>query len=414
MMKSLLLVSAVLTCVQSYGATTLSELYQSALKKNENLAISALTTEKAKESVRSYLSSLYPSLDLSSRALFGNETYKSRSGLKRWDTQTGIGLTQNLFQGGSEFALWELKDLIPQIAELQEKNTEHAFYAELASAFYSYLSASGEKEKISRQMDGLEKRIKILDRRVKIGRERDTDLLASKAQLARLEAELSGIENTLVNSATNLRTISGLGTLPEIADTEDPRSLRLPSNASELLKTRPVEMSAELALKQSREEVKVEKSDYYPKLSLSSNYYLDQYRSGRNDYDVTLDLKLNIIDFGVTKSNVAQARVDEMIAQKRSEQITRFGVETLANFEQSLRAKKAQLRNLDLALKATEASYKRQIEDAGKGLVSQLDVIQSLDSVITLERLNITTANQIKILYHQAIAFLGQVPEDTK
>ncbi len=414
MIKSLLLVSVTLTCTQSFAAASLSELYQEALTKNENLSIATLTTEKARQSVRAYTSSLYPTIDLNSRARFGNETYKNRSGLERWDTQTGFGLTQNLFQGGAEFALWELKELIPQIAELEEQNTHHAFYAELAVSYFSYLSSTAEKEKIQAQMDGLEKRINILDRRVKIGRERDTDLLASKAQLARLRADLSAIENTIVTSATDLRSLTGLSKLPELADPNDPRTLRLPSNASELLKERPLQRGAELALKQSSESVSVEKSEYYPKLSLSSNYYLDQYRTGRDDFDVSLDLKLNIIDFGVTKSNVAQARVDEMIAKKRSEQIIRLGSETLENFRDTLAVKKEQLRNLDLALKATQASYKRQIEDAGKGLVSQLDVIQSLDSVITLERLNITTANQIKTLYHQAIAFLGQVPKDAK
>lgn len=414
MKKSLLLVSTALTCMQPLRAATLGDLYQAALKKNENLAIGTLTTLKAHESVRTYTSSLYPSIDLNSRARFGNETYKSRNGLKRWDTQTGIGLTQNLFQGGAEFALWELKKNIPQIAKEEERSTYHAFYAELASSFYSYLSSTQEKQKIRRQMNGLERRIRILQRRVKIGRDRDTDLLASKAQLARLHADLSAIENTIVIAATELRTLTGLETLPEISDDTDPRSLRLPSNSQQLLKERPIQKSADLALKQSQEEVRVEKSEYYPQLSLSSNYYLDQYRSGRDDFDVTLEFKLNILDFGVTKSNVAVAKVDEMIAQKRSEQVARIGTETLQNFERTLMVKKDQLRNLDLALKATEASYKRQVEDANKGLVSQLDVIQSLDSVITLERLGITTAGQIKALYHQALAFLGQVPKENK
>ncbi len=414
MKKSLLLVSVALTCVQPLCAANLAELYQAALKKNEDLTIATLTTTRAQESVRGYLSSLYPSVDLTSRARFGNETYQNRSGLERWDTQTGLGLTQNLFQGGAEFALWELKDIIPQIAKEQERNTHHAFYAELAQAFYSYLSSTQEKEKIRRQMDGLERRINILERRVKIGRDRDTDLLASKAQLARLRADLSAIENTVVIAATDLRKLTGLESIPPLSDDSDPRSLRLPTNSEALLKERPLQKSADLALKQSQEEVRVVKSDYYPKLSLSSNYYLDHYRTGRDDFDIALELKLNVFDFGVTKSNVAVGRVDEMIAQKRSELIARVGSETLENFERTLTVKKEQLRNLDLALKATETSYRRQIQDAEKGLVNQLDVIQSLDSVITLERLGITTANQIKLLYHQAIAFLGQVPEETK
>lgn len=395
-------------------AMNLEELYQLSINKNEDLAIATLTEEQTKESVRALTASLSPSVDLTSRARFGNETYTARSGLDRWDTSTALGVTQNLFQGGSEFALWELKSLIPQIALEEKKNRYTNFYAILSSAFFSYLSSLEEKTKLELQLQALTKRVSLIQDRVKIGRDRQSDLLASRGQLARLRADLSGLNTTLTRAETELRSLTGLSQIKSLSDSSNAQSLRLPTNANELLSTRPLQKSADLALKASEEEVQIEKSDYFPKLALSGNYYLDQTRAGRDDYDVALELKWNLLDFGVTKSNVAQKNISQMIAQKRSEQIKRLGDETLSNFRQTLETKKQELKNLTMALQATEASYKRQIRDAENGLVNQLDVIQSLDSVIALEKLQIRASNEIKILYHQALAFLGVLPGEER
>lgn len=397
---------------QAMAAMTLKDLYSVATTKNEDLGIATLTEEQVNESVRSLTASLSPAVDLNSRARFGNESLTTRSGLNRWDTSTSIGVTQNLFQGGSEFALWELKKIIPQIAKEETRNRYTTFYADLSAAFYTYLSNMEEKQKLEQQLEALEKRVGILGRRVKIGRDRQSDLLASRGQLARLRADLSALATTITRSITTLRNLTGLETLPELVDQTAAEKLNLPADADEKLQERPLQRSADLALERSKEEVQIEKSEYFPKVGLAGNYYLDQTRAGRDDYDVALELRWNLLDFGVTKANVAQKNIGQMIASKRSEQIKRLGEEALKNFRLTLQSKKQEYRNLNMALQATEASYQRQLRDAENGLVNQLDVIQSLDSVIALEKLTIRASNEIKILYHQGLAFLGILPTE--
>jgi len=81
-----------------------------------------------------------------------------------------------------------------------------------------------------------------------------------------------------------------------------------------------------------------------------------------------------------------------------------------SNFIDSFQSKKNELKSLRAALKRSRISYKEQLKDLNRGLVTQIDVIRSLDDVINLEKLSIRSSLEVKSLYYQANAYLGNFP----
>ncbi|MCO4753071.1 MAG: TolC family protein [Bacteriovoracaceae bacterium] len=388
---------------------SLEDLFLKSLKKSKKVEIISLTEEKTLADLNSTVSTMYPDLDLVSNNRYGNDTNQEFSNLEQVDTDLALSVEQKVFQGGAEFALLDLKKIVPKKAHALTDQELSAYFAQFSAYYFQYSSALDEKEKVQRLLKNLEKRVKIVRQRTKIGRDRKADLLALESQLARLKADLSTTESTVSSARTNFLNFSNLESVDEIKDQINPLKLKLPSTVS--LEKIPELKNLKYEHESSEAQAKIARSAYLPQVSLGANYYLDKTYSGRDDWDVSLNIKMNLFDFGKTASSVQSAKVAARIDKARYDYSRMNADGQWKNFVKNFNLKKDEYRSLQKALDRSTRSYDEQIKDLNKGLITQIDAIRSLDDVITLQKLAIKSSLELKSLYYQANAYLGKYPK---
>ncbi len=258
-------------------------------------------------------------------------------------------------------------------------------------------------------MNNLRKRVEIVKKRTRIGRDRKADLYALESQLHRLEADLIASESQFVKAFTNFQNFSGLDNIVEIKDLIDPLSLDLPKKVN--LENTPEIRNLKYIQETASIESRIEKANYYPQVDLGATYNLDKNDFDERDWSVSLNISLNLLDFKERASKVSSKNIQARLANAQVEysrrNIQNNWQEFIVNFEN----KKRELQTLREALKRSQISYKEQLKDLSKGLVTQIEVIRSLDDVISLEKLAIRSSLEVKSLYYQASAFLGNIPK---
>ena len=249
----------------------------------------------------------------------------------------------------------------------------------------------------------------IVKKRTQIGRDRKADLYALEAQLYRLEADLFTSKAQLKSAKTDFLNFSGLDSIDEINDKVNPLRLELTKEVD--LEKRPDLKNLKYNFESSELEAKIEKSAYYPQVDFGANYFIDKSALGRNEWEVSLNIRLNILDFGQRSSSVQTKRVEALINKARLDFNKTNAESRWSNFINNFKTKKNELVSLRKALKRSRDSYDEQLKDLKRGLVTQLDVIRALDDVISLEKLSIRSALEVKSLYYQANAYLGNYPK---
>lgn len=391
----------------AFGAV--DQLYIKSLSRSKQVEVFNLTEKASLSNFEARKSTLFPSLDLISSNSYGNNAVNNFSDENEIDTQVAVSLEQAVFQGGAEFAINDLNKVVPKQAKALKEASLAEYYSQFTTLYFKVSSAVEENEKIESLLNNLAKRVSLVKKRTRIGRDRKADLYALESQLHRLRAELATSKANLKAARTDFLNFSGLNSIEITTDEIKPASLELSKSVD--LQKRPEIKNLQYQYESSLLEQKIEKSSYYPQVGLQANYFLDKSSLGRNDWEVSLNIRMNLLDFGQRSSNVETKALQARISKARLEFNRLNATRQWDNFIDSFNAKKRELASLTTALNRIRASYQEQLKDIQKGLVTQIEVIRSLDDVINLEKLKIRSALEVKSLYYQAKAYLGELPK---
>lgn len=388
---------------------SVDEFFLKSLDQSRQVKIINLSEKKTLADLESQTATIFPSIDLVSTNRYGNNAVNAFSDENEIDTQLALSLEQRLFQGGAEFAIRDYKKVVPKRAQaLKEKNLSE-YYGQFSVLYFQLSAAIKEKGKVEALLNNLKKRVKVVKKRTRIGRDRKADLYALESQLFRLEADLSASKAQLETAKTDFLNYSGLTSTKGVSENLDPLSLTLSKQVD--LESRPDHKNLKLEYDSSLLEAKIEKSSYYPQVDLGANYFLEKSALGRNDWEVSLNIRINLFDFGQRSSNVQSKRVAANINRARFDFNRLNAQRQWNNFVDRFKSKKQEYSSLQLALKKSRISYQEQLKDLDKGLVTQIEVIRSLDDVISLEKLSIKSSLEVKSYYYQAKAYLGNYPK---
>ncbi len=406
-MKGKSLLSLLVLSLPVYASV--DELFLKSLDSSKNVEIINLTKKKTLSDLKNKSSALFPSINLVNTNKYGNNGINSASKKDEIDSQVALSLQHKLFQGGAEFILNDYKKIIPRQAFSQQQESIAQYYGEFTSLYFQVTSYVEEKQTIEALLKNLRKRVEIVKSRTQIGRDRKADLYALESQLYRLEADLYASEAQLKSARINFLNYSGLPSTIKIEDDTDPMTLILSGDVE--LEKRPELKKLQLKVESSRLEARMEKASYYPQIDFASNYYLGKSGLGRNDWDISINVRLNLLDFGKRSSSVQSKNIAASINQARYDHLTLNTHRRWSEFVKNFESKKNELATLKKALSRSRNSFHEQLKDVKRGLVTQIEVIRSLDDVIGLEKLVIKSALGVKSLYYQANAYLGKYPK---
>ncbi len=375
-----------------FGDAELDRLAAQVTVSNQNVAAAVAAYAQARALVGEQRAALFPALALDASA--------RRSGGR------GAAATGTALQAGVN-ASWE-PDLWGRLRDGVEAARAGAAasaadlagatlsaQAELAIDYFSLREADAEIALLRTTVQGYERSLQIVQNRYAAGVVAKTDVLQAQTQLANTRADLASLQGQRAHFEHAIAVLVGKapadltlepgawqGTVPEIP-------LGVPSL---LLQRRPDIAAAERAVAAANAQIGIQRSAYFPNLSLSGSFgsagsrVADLFGASGTLWSLGVSVAQTLFDAGATRSRVegAEAGRDAAIARYRQTVLTAFqGVEDQLATTRVLVEQEALRREASAAADATEAQILNRYR---AGQLNYTDVVTAQVSALNARR----------------------------
>jgi outer membrane protein len=361
---------------------SLEKAFQTALKHSESIRIQEAVIEEAKENHWQTKATVLPTFQIEGSYL-KQETYSSQR-------QTKLTLTQPLFQGLDEFYAprGTAADLASEEWTLRQKKED--LFESLAGSYFDLLKSIEDRKHLSQKLTLIKERVAALEKRKRIGRSRKSEVLTARSQLALLEVEIAQAEIQLIESRQNFEFYLG--------EPLENRTLMVPEFElpkmiawSEVEKKLPEQTSLKVLradLESAEASVSSAWTGHIPSVELTSNYYLSRsggfYSSAR--WDATISLTVPIFQGGIIQSQVREAAANQKQADLALRKKEREEYRDAKKLYDQAHVYLRLLKEYDKAVELSQSNYQEQKQEYERGLVSNLDVLDSLQMSIDTQR----------------------------
>jgi outer membrane protein len=291
-----------------------------------------------------------------------------------------------LIRGGVLGALDFAKENI-LLAEFQKDATELNLYQLVINAYYTLKMTQTDLKNVEQFLASSKERVSEIRSRAKIGRSRRGELVEAEAQFYNAESQYQQGLIDLERAGKNFEFLTRL--TPE----EIPALTEIPKVEGSLdaylakLKTRPDILAAQQQVKSSNYQVEIAKGAHYPSLDFISNYYID--RTGvlaSSEWDAGVVLSIPFYQGGGVVAATREAVATRRILELTSHETVRTAERELSVLYQNYLQLQKQLEALEQAFHKSEEAYKLNKKDYQYGLVTNLDVLQTLSFYIQTKR----------------------------
>ena len=297
-----------------------------------------------------------------------------------------IRLTQPLLRGGTVSAYQLAKDNI-LLSRYQKDATEINLYQLVINAYYNLNIAQVDVKNVDELLKYSRERVNEIRDRTRIGRSRKGELVEAEAQLLTAESQF---QQSLISLQQAERTFEfytrmkpgDLGVLNDI-----PKLNGSLQDYLSKVKSRPDILATVQQTKVAGRLVDISKGGHYPSVDLTSNYYFD--RTGvlsTSEWDVGVAVVIPLFQGGGVQSGVREAVEAKRIAELTSSETLRAAERDVAINYQNIVQLQEQLKSLKKAMAKAEEAYRLNKKDYTYGLVTNLDVLQSLNVFIETKR----------------------------
>lgn len=379
---------------------TLADCYQMALKQSEEVAIRAEIINESEGRFQQALSTVLPKL-----FFFSTDKWQDGAGdsafTRKRVPERRFNLRQPLFSGFKEFAAIRGSKSEKKLREKELARAQQLLLADVSDAFHLLVEQREDIRALDVTRQALRDRTKELEDREKIGRSRASELVAVQAQLYRVEAEWEQAQSREMVASQLLQFLTGLDAIGELS--EPGASLPAPEGPEGYLAkapARPDVQAAEQSVELSRQQLKVSHGSYFPTVDAEGNYYVE--RTGaleEVDWDVALNVDVPIFQGGEARGLDKEAQSLLRQAELRLRQVRRAAIQEIRDAHTEYEGALARLRAITKAMEATEESYQLQEQEYRLNLVSNLEVLQTLQTLQDARRELIATLYEAHRLY---------------
>ena len=392
------------------NALTLPQAINLALKHNQELNKKYIDIKIQKENIKTYKAMRFGQIDIltnynrydSKRVLEPLSRYRAEDILS-YGVQyqipifTGFEITENI----------KISKLNQKLSSITEKLTKNQVIFNVKSIYFTILSLKKQLSAMKDYRTSLNRLYKDVSLKVRVGKKPEVDLYKIEYDLKSTDAAITNLQKNIDTLKYALKEIIGKKDLiiDKIEDIQLTKNFKLIDvNIENIPSVIHTKIQRSIAL----EKIKKAKSEYFPKIYLNSKTF-ENYGNGNdvNIWNVSLNLKFNLFDFGKRKSEVKKALLEERKAE-------------LANEEVKLKKEK-EIKDALNKIKISEAdieAYKNQIkyakeEERIEKLKYEKGVSQIYDYLYAKSRRYIAESKYYDSLYkrEQAIAYYEYVIE---
>jgi outer membrane protein len=375
----LLLLPALAAAQAEAPVRTLREAYAAALAASDSVAISEQTILLAEALYRGALGGSFPVLSVRDDTTWQDKRSPATQsdGMLRasWTGLTGYRELANVRAG---------KATVGQ-RQHERRRAEQLLLVDVAGAYYGLIQARENADTTEQLIEFADKRLSELKERVRVGRAREADALAQEVQSQALHSQL---EESLrqVQARGDLLTFLVRAPVEPVALSSGTLALPPPlPGYLERVETRPDVAAAIAAAKAAGLLVDTARAGYFPEFGAQADLYgyRPAFRSSSH-WDAAASVSLPLFSFGTTRAAVAAGKAgyerQELVlrATRRSADLDVRNAHR--DFSSAARQLEIQRRGGELARR----DYRLQAADERRGLVTSIEVLQSLD------RLNIS------------------------
>jgi outer membrane protein len=395
---TVLLLSVAGLCAEAVRApVTLQECIAAARQHSESLRMQQSRQAQAGATVAEYKGALLPEAGF--RYV---KTWRDTNG-GQFDgdlDDAKLSVTQPLFHGFADIAAYRRAEALVTGAQFRYESLQQELAAATAAAFYDILLQDTDMINLRENAQLLADRRRELLDRVRLGKSRNSEILMIESQIAALNAQEESDAGLRADAVERLAFLTGLdpATLM-VQEQQEAGSQALEPVGTYLtaVDARPETKIARNDIAAQRYAVRATQGLRLPSLDLGAGWY--PLRSGSladSTWDLLLSLQVPLFQGGSRAAQVDREtlRLQEMEYQLAyaARQIT---TEIRGLYAQAAAALRQVAAYQDAYAKA-EKSYQIQVKDYGYGLVTNLDVLQSLSSMIEVKRARDKAAVQLR------------------
>lgn len=329
---------------------------------------------------------------LPSVAFIYQKTYRDTAdGLYSTDlTDSKFSLTQPLFYGTRKFSSFSISGNDLRKEELNTETVDRLVRASATQAFYLLAQVDSDIANIGATKGAMQERLKELQERVRLGKSRNSETLMLESQIATLTAQEEKSRSDRAKAAEQLAVLIGADpdSIAASDDTSPPDTLDPVASYMDKLKNRSDLAAAAKDVESQKLKLRAARGALLPTLDLNGAYYTQKSGSSYADskWDAALVLNAPLFQGGSLwgKASEEAARLREYEANYG--QAMRDAASQLRIFYKSAASSIKQSAAYKDAYDKANKSYQMQLSDYRYGLVSNLDVIQSMLSMLDVKK----------------------------
>ncbi len=298
----------------------------------------------------------------------------------------GVRLVQPLIRGGAYSGLQAAKENV-LLSQFQKDAQELDLFQTLISHYYSLKMIQVDVKNLTSFLELTKERVSEIRSRTKIGRSRRGELVEAEAQLHAAESQFQQGKRDLEEAEKNFEFLTGkkASELPDFGPV--PEVVKDQASYLNQLKKRPDILALEQQVRVADHQVNISKGGHYPSLDLVGNYYID--RTGilaSSEWDAGVVFSVPFYQGGTVQAGVKEALASKRIHYLTAHESVRSAERQINVIYQNHLRLLEQLKSLKEARTKSEEAYKLNLKDYQFGLVTNLDVLQSLNSYIQNKR----------------------------
>jgi outer membrane protein TolC len=357
----------------SQPVLTLKDIFAEALKNSESIAVSAETVREAEALYRETLGGSFPAVSYRRTTALEDQGGSSDEGMFR--------VTKTDLTGYRELAALRSGRATIRQREFQLQRVEQLLLRDVALAFYSLLLAEENAASTQKLMTFARQRLEELQERIRIGRARAVDALAQEGLISSLESQLEESLRQVDSRRDLLAFLMGKTRLDrEVKEAPMVTEAGALEHYLALAERRPDVQAALEHVKTSRGLREAARAEYFPSLNLAADSFTDRPKADEDTgWDVLLSVDMPLWDWGARRGKLRAAGAVVNQADKN----WRFALRQAGlDIRDAYRDRASAGRQLDIQAKSVDLArrdYEMQVSDDRQGLVTNLEVLESLD-----------------------------------
>ncbi len=389
-----------LTTVPSLGQAAplaLLEAFAAHRQSSQGLASERLNLQIAKEKTKITEPTFVP--DLSAEATYG-ETDNGTGGIGRSSLAKAVA-SKNILAWWKYGPAHSASALSQAQEVLRQKDLTQLAFANFSQRFLDCFFLQRELDILGAQRRGLQEQIGAMRKRVRIGKSRQSDLLTFLSREKTFESLETIKKNSHALCLVDLRRQTGLTNIESLASPEIQPEQLMHKPASEVLGLSPSVQIFELKLKENEELLLANDRSDWPDLSAFAEYYGHRNGTAADDSKWGVGLRLTWpIYSGYQESG------QKNILQLQNRQVELRKTEAELDLQQQLQRGREELKSLQIKTRLLFENLKLAKEnqsifrrDFNFGLVSNLDLLNSINLLIDAENLHLGSEKELQQVY---------------